>query len=698
MRFSNKGLFFRVGIVVLAAVLVEIISVLQYERVRKMMMEEMNARSQAILGSMTKEVVHILHITETTMKENIWEVRRSLAHPDSTYRSMVRLIDDNPHVTGGCLAFVPYYYPSKGRLYEPYAKKEGNSIVQQQLAGPDHDYTQHEAYMRVMQSCLPLWSEPYVYGPDSLEFITYSAPVWDSKGRLAAVCGLDVDLSWVGDTLNSHHLFPSSFSLLLTKDGELVAYPPESRTPWHEVERVVDMLNGKIPQDPALSIRRFPMERAPYWQLVQVFQTDVVYARVRRMRYQNVAFIFLALAILAFMINRYTRNERKLHQASEEQARINGELSVANHIQQEMLPKSFPPYVYGSLEPAREVGGDLFDCFTRDGKLFFCIGDVSGKGVPAAMMMSMIHSLFRVLSQKMACPSQLLSVLNSELCRGNEANMFVTFLLGTLDLYSGVLTFSNAGHDKPFVLTDRIEILPTKANLPLGVFPTTNFEEQTCVLTPGTTLLLYTDGLTEAKNVDRKQFGREGVKNVLSSYMANQDQSLKHLVNSLSQAAHHFAGQAPQSDDLTMLAIRFLPENIIRDQITLQNTTAEVNRLSAFVKSYFDKLSIDKKLAAGLRLGLEETVVNVIDYAYPNGEEGTVSILAESNLKEVRFTVSDSGTPFDPTTVLEADTTQDAQNRPIGGLGILLARRLTDSISYVRRDGKNILTLTKSIL
>ena len=180
--------------------------------------------------------------------------------------------------------------------------------------------------------------------------------------------------------------------------------------------------------------------------------------------------------------------------------------------------------------------------------------------------------------------------------------------------------------------------------------------------------------------------------------MANQDQSLKHLVNSLSQAAHHFAGQAPQSDDLTMLAIRFLPENIIRDQITLQNTTAEVNRLSAFVKSYFDKLSIDKKLAAGLRLGLEETVVNVIDYAYPKGEEGTVSILAESNLKEVRFTVSDSGTPFDPTTVLEADTTQDAQNRPIGGLGILLARRLTDSISYVRRDGKNILTLTKSIL
>ncbi|MBO6096748.1 MAG: ATP-binding protein, partial [Bacteroidales bacterium] len=135
-----------------------------------------------------------------------------------------------------------------------------------------------------------------------------------------------------------------------------------------------------------------------------------------------------------------------------------------------------------------------------------------------------------------------------------------------------------------------------------------------------------------------------------------------------------------------------------RDQITLVNKSSEVARLSQFVKYFFGKLELDKKLAAGMRLGLEEAVVNVINYAYPPDEEGEVQISADSDGREVRFTIVDSGFPFDPTAVLEPDTTLDAQNRPIGGLGILLSRRLMDSISYSRQDGKNVLSLTKSIL
>jgi len=123
----------------------------------------------------------------------------------------------------------------------------------------------------------------------------------------------------------------------------------------------------------------------------------------------------------------------------------------------------------------------------------------------------------------------------------------------------------------------------------------------------------------------------------------------------------------------------------------------EVTRLSAFVKDFLGKLEMDRKVAAGLRLALEETAVNVINYAYPEGETGSLTILADTNHQEVRFTLIDSGMPFDPTTVLEADTTLDAQNRPIGGLGVLLTRRLTDSISYTRVEGQNVLTLTKSI-
>jgi len=169
------------------------------------------------------------------------------------------------------------------------------------------------------------------------------------------------------------------------------------------------------------------------------------------------------------------------------------------------------------------------------------------------------------------------------------------------------------------------------------------------------------------------------------------------LVSSLSESAHKFAGEAPQSDDLTILAVRFSPENIVREHLVLYNEESEVSKLSEFIKNFLSHLDLEKKLAAGLRLALEEAVVNVIDYAYPGGEKGTVSIQADTNGKEVRFTLVDSGIPFDPTAMLEPDTTLDAQNRPIGGLGILLSRRLMDSISYTRRNGQNVLSLTKTI-
>ena len=314
------------------------------------------------------------------------------------------------------------------------------------------------------------------------------------------------------------------------------------------------------------------------------------------------------------------------------------------------------------------------------------------------MLMSVAHSLFRLVSQKEESPSCILTLLNRELCRGNDSNMFMTFFVGCLDLYSGVLNFGNAGHDKPYVLTDSYTRLPSKANLPLGVFPDTHFEDQTCTLAHGTTLLLYTDGLTEAKNAAKQPFGRAGVQAVLNDFLSGPDQSLGRLVHSLSSAAHDFAAGAPQSDDLTMLAVRFAPIHLVRDQITLKNQLSEVNRLSAFVKDFFARLSVESRLAAGMRLALEETVVNVIDYAYPAGEEGSLSVFADSNGEEVRFMVIDNGIPFDPTSYLEPDTTLDAQNRPIGGLGILLSRKLMDTISYSRHSGQNVLYLTKSII
>ena len=697
----KKGWMSRFGIVALAAVLVELISVVQYGRIRGVMQEEINFRGRMVLGRLSDKIQYTLGITESTMREKLWDVERSMAHPDSVFPAMVRLIQDNPNVDGGCLAFIPDYYPSKGRLFEPYATKDSlGRITLEQIGGPDHDYTLNDEFIWVMDHQTPSWSDPYKYGPDSVAYTTYTYPVKDAKGDIIALCGLDVDLSWLGDTLNAHRRYESSYCLLLTPNGELVAGPSDKRISPDEVEKVVSVINGKLPASalPKLEILKTTLHKDPFWQLVQVYNTDEVFARMYRQRRLHVLLVLLCLAILAFVLHRYARNENKLLKATEEQARIGGELAAANHIQREMLPKEFPSFVYGLLEPAREVGGDVFDCYVRDGKLFFCIGDVSGKGVPAAMLMSVAHSLFRVVSHKEESPSRILNALNKELCRGNETNMFMTCFVACLDLYSGDLSYSNAGHDRPFVLTGGVDMLKAKSNLPLGVFPDTRFEDQVCTVSPGTTLLLYTDGLTEAKDMQRKEFGRAGIQACLRLFLSCPDQSLERLVVSLAESAHRFAGEAPQSDDLTILAVRFDPQNVFREKLVLKNDPSEVTLLGTFVKDFLARLNLEKKQAASIRLALEEAVVNVIDYAYPDGEEGTVTIQADSNLKEVRFTLTDSGIPFDPTAMLEPDTTLDAQNRPIGGLGIFLSRKLMDSVSYIRKDGKNVLSLTKTIL
>ena len=692
----------RVGIVVISAIMVEIISVVQYQRIRRGMLSEMDQRSRIVLSSISDDIGHALEITETTMNENLWEVRRQLSNPDSVYTAIEHIIDDNPHITGGCMAFVPDYYPSMGRLFEPYVSKGVGVFVKNQLASSSHDYTVHEAWRRVMDSGRPVWSDPYVYGPDSLKLITYSYPIIDSKGRLAAVCGLDMDLEWLGDTLNARHHFPSSFRLLLTGKGELVAGPSSDRIPPQEVRTMVDIISGKVPSsDQSEYVFKIEsMKRQPYWQVVQVYKKKEIYEGMNRMRRQQMIFVLLGLAILAFMINRYARSEQKLHLADEDNARIGGELRVASEIQQSMLPPAQMHLddveVSAALIPAREVGGDLFDYFMRDGKLFFCIGDVSGKGAASAMLMAVMHSLFRAFSDHENNPSNIMRAINENACKGNQSNMFVTLFIGVLDLPTGELQYCNAGHDCPLVLAGKeVRGIEAPPHLPLGVFPDVNYKAGRYTLEAGSTLFLYTDGLTEAKNSTRAQFGLSRVKETLGDVAST---APAEVLQAISDSLKGFVADAPQSDDLTLMAIRYTPrpfESVLDASLTLKNEVREVTALSAFMKENAEKLQLEHRLAQELRLAVEEVVVNVIDYAYPPGIEGEVSVQITSDGKTLQVKITDRGVPFDPTAVRKADTSLSAEDRRIGGLGILLVRSLMDTVNYLREDGQNILTLTK---
>ena len=392
--------------------------------------------------------------------------------------------------------------------------------------------------------------------------------------------------------------------------------------------------------------------------------------------------------------------------ANEEKGRIESELNIARGIQMSMLPKTFPPFpdrndveIYGQQNPAKEVGGDLYDFYIRDEKLFFCIGDVSGKGVPASLVMAVTRTLFRTISFKEAQPERIMFGINNAMADNNESNMFVTLFLGVLDLPTGRLRYCNAGHNSPLLIGEqRIGLLPCSPNVPLGVMPDWKFNQQETTIDIDTCIFLYTDGLTEAENIQHEQFTEERIIDVTKESSHQPQQLVEQMIN----AVHQFVGQAEQSDDLTMLAIQYTKpqekDMKLQRSITLPNDIEEVPQLAAFVDEVCEIVGFDMSTTMSLNLALEEAVVNVMSYAYPSGTTGNVNIEAMANDVRLKFVISDWGTPFDPTAEKEVDTTLSAEDRPIGGLGIHLVRQIMDSINYERIDGKNVLTLRKKLV
>ena len=258
-----------------------------------------------------------------------------------------------------------------------------------------------------------------------------------------------------------------------------------------------------------------------------------------------------------------TQYVEDLRNATAMKAAIENEMKVAHDIQMSMLPKTFPPYpertdldIFGSVTPAKGVGGDLFDFYIRDEQLFFCIGDVSGKGVPASLFMAVTRSLFRNISQHVSEPSQIVNALNNAQSEGNDTNMFVTLFVGVLDLKTGNLRYCNAGHDAPLLMSSDVALLPCDCNLPIGVMGDFTFGQQEITLERNSTIFLFTDGLNEAENIQHAQFGDERIEEIAKSLVADGLLEPTQIIRHMTDAVHTFVGIAEQSDDLTMLAIQ----------------------------------------------------------------------------------------------------------------------------------------------
>ena len=251
-----------------------------------------------------------------------------------------------------------------------------------------------------------------------------------------------------------------------------------------------------------------------------------------------------------------------LKETTAKETAMKSELNVARKIQMAMIPNKFPPFrkrqdidIYGSLTPAKAVGGDLFDFFIRDERLFFCIGDVSGKGVPASLMMTVVHYLFRSISTHFDEPKRIVEIMNDCLAADNKSLMFCTFFLGVLDLKTGQLVFCNAGHEAPYMIASGVERIAVDSNMALGVMEGMSFTTQEIQLPADALLFLYTDGLTEAMNLEKVLFGKERVEDALRQALKDGTTNAAGYVGRMTDEVAAFVKEAPQADDLTMLAL-----------------------------------------------------------------------------------------------------------------------------------------------
>ena len=734
-------------VVIVAALLVELTMGVMYYSAQSILQTTMQQLVDREMNAIYLCIRNKLAKVEVTMENMAWAEGYDLREPDSLMSATRQILKRNPDFLGVGIPCVPNLFAQKGYWYEPLSTRMvDGTIVTKQVGGPTHDYTKKEFFMAAIAEGGGHWSEPYL-DVDGAKVIvtTYSVPIRDGRDSIRAVIGADIALDWLEEVMEETGAYRSTRRFLVTRKSHLLA--GEDNAMYQFVLKLLEADDDKEGYETMVDERGeklhmfyHPVGGKTDWVLISVLNDKEIFGKLRTVRLTLLLLILASLAILVFIVLRTRRNLKRLRKVNAEKDRISGELHVASQIQQSMLPQKEVLddgcWVMGVLKPAREVGGDLYDYYIRDGKLFFCIGDVSGKGAPSAMVMGVIHSLFRAFSVHENNPAHIMRSINEASCQGNDSNIFVTLFIGVLDLPTGHLRYCDAGHDAPFILNEELRMkneeilipsgvsvarnltpegmsvarnltpegmsmarnataITVNPHLPVGVFDNVEYGVQEVQIEPGSTIFLYTDGLTEAKNTEHRQFGLERVEAVLA---ANSQLPPRQLLEVVIQEVHAFVGDAEQSDDLTMLAIRYTTKHFdsrLTETLVLKNDVKEVTKFTAFIKSVTEKLDIEQSLARQLRLAIEEAVVNVIDYAYPAGQEGTVEVRIMSDGKTLKTIIIDSGVAFDPTMKENADTSLSAEDRQIGGLGILLVRELMDSINYERTNNKNILTLTK---
>ncbi|HET7064610.1 MAG TPA: SpoIIE family protein phosphatase [Rudaea sp.] len=402
------------------------------------------------------------------------------------------------------------------------------------------------------------------------------------------------------------------------------------------------------------------------------------------------------------------RDELKQHigeltEATGARERLQSELEIAQHIQESMLPKNhyvgagaYPFELNALLSPARVVGGDLYSYVVRrDGRLCFLIGDVAGKGIPAALFMARTITSANSRATAIEQPEQLLRQLNADLCAGNDDCMFVTLLCGVLDVASGRLMLASAGHDAPIRVGEggatRIEL---ETGSPLGLYPDATFPSAQAQLAPGELIVLYTDGITEAFDPDGALYGEQRLFDIL----AQCDRlSPAGVIEAIVADVAAYTRDAAPADDLTLLVLHWrgasAPERSLTFEIGAE--LAQVGTLLGRIEEWLLLHAINAELRCDVRVALEELLVNAVEYGFPHGaERARLRTMLTLDAGTLHVELTDNGIAYDPFSRPPPNLDIDHDDRDPGGLGVFLVTQLASEYHYRRAGERNRIDLS----
>ena len=393
---------------------------------------------------------------------------------------------------------------------------------------------------------------------------------------------------------------------------------------------------------------------------------------------------------------------------AEEQRRAR-ELDIARQIQQSMLPApTGEPFdgrflITATLQPAREVGGDLYDFFLLDGqRLALAIADVADKGMPAALLMARVTGLLRAISRRETGPDEILRELDVRLSQGNDMCMFVTMACAILDGETGELRYASAGHERPLLRRagGATTVWVVDGGPALGFGGGNGFPVWVTTLAPGDALVLCTDGVTEAFDAHGHAFGLERFRTVVADTPAD---ALGALPGRLVEAIERFSvGGAPR-DDLALLALQYRPNTVTVDaqgseawRFAIASEPEALAPAFRAIEGILRSREVPGDTIHDCVLVLEELLANVLTHAYA-GERGHLChVVVRLPPEEIQIRIEDTGPPFNPLAAPEPDLDAPVADRPLGKLGLVLVRRLVDRWEYARDGATNVLTVHRS--